>query len=209
MSTQAQIDANRQNAKKSTGPKTEEGRTKSAANSTRHGLQANPTTIFENNPHERSQYDAIKAKILKQCLPEGELELQAFERYVFALFQAGRARQMEAEAQDRWSNEPTNETLFTQMERILKLGAAQERRADKALKEFAKLQRDRILAMDIHTEVYLLDNILDIPATFPMFEVRKTDLSKTTAGLLTLKLMALMPEAREIVDKHRASKLAS
>ncbi len=209
MSTQAQIDANRQNARKSTGPKTAEGRAKSAANSTRHGLQANPTTIFENNPHERSQYDSLKAKLLKQCLPEGELELQAFERYVFALFQADRARQMEAEAQDRWSNEPNNETLFTQMERIQKLGAAQERRADKALIELTKLQRDRILAMDIHTEVYLLDKILDIPATFPMFEVRKTDLSKTTAGLLALRLMALMPEAREIVDKHRTSKLAS
>jgi hypothetical protein len=209
MSTQAQIDANRQNATKSTGPKTEEGRAKSAANSTRHGLQANPTTLFENNPHERSQYDALKAKLLKQCLPEGELELQAFERYVFALFQVDRARQMEIEAQSRWSNEPNNEIFFTQMERLLKLGAAQERRADRALKEFTKLQRDRILAMDIHTEVYLYDKTLDIPATFPMFEVRKTDLSKTTAGLLTLKLMALMPEAREIVDKHRQSKLAA
>jgi hypothetical protein len=209
MSTQAQIDANRQNAKKSTGPKTEEGRAKSAANSTRHGLTANPTTILENNPHERSQYDTLKAKLLKQCLPEGELELQAFERYVFALFQADRARQLEIDAQIRWSNEPNNEIFFTQMERLLKLGAAQERRADRALKEFTKLQRDRILAMDIHTEVYLLDKTLDIPATFPMFEVRKTDLSKTTAGLLTLKLMALMPEAREIVDKHRESKLAA
>ncbi len=209
MSTQAQIDANRQNARKSTGPKTPEGRTASASNSTRHGLQANPTTLFENNPHERSQYDSLKAKLLKQCLPEGELELQAFERYVFALFQADRARQMEIDAQVRWSNEPNNEILFTQMERILKLGAAQERRADKALKEFAKLQRDRILAMDIHTEVYLLDKTLDIPATFPMFEVRKTDLSKTTAGLLTLRLMALMPEAREIIEKHREAKLAA
>jgi hypothetical protein len=209
MSTQAQIDANRQNATKSTGPKTEEGRAKSAANSTRHGLQANPTTLFENNPHERSQYDTLKAKLLKQCLPEGELELQAFERYVFALFQADRARKLEIDAQTRWSNEPNNEIFFTQMERLLKLGAAQERRADRALKEFTKLQRDRILAMDIHTEVYLLDKTLDIPATFPMFEVRKTDLSKTTAGLLTLKLMALMPEAREIVDKHRESKLAA
>ena len=209
MSTQAQIVANRQNAKKSTGPKTEQGRATSAANSTRHGLQANPTTLFENNPHERSQYDTLKAKLLKQCLPEGELELQAFERYVFALFQADRARQLEIDAQDRWSNEPNNEILFNQMERILKLGAAQERRADKALKELAKLQRDRILAMDIHTELYLLDKTLDIPATFPMFEVRKTDLSKTTAGILTLKLMALLPEAREIVDKHRESKLAA
>ena len=209
MSTQAQIDANRQNAKKSTGPKTAQGRANSAANSTSHGLQANPTTIFENNPHERSQYDCLKAKLLKQCLPEGELELQAFERYTFALFQADRARQLEIDAQDRWSNEPNNETLFHQMERILKLGAAQERRADKALKELTKLQRDRILAMDIHTELYLLDKTLDIPATFPMFEVRKTDLSKTTAGILTLNLMALLPEAREIVDKHRESKLAA
>ncbi len=209
MPTQAQIDANRQNAKKSTGPKTAVGRAASAANSTRHGLTANPTTIFENNPHERSQYDLLKAKLLKQCLPEGELELQTFERYTFALFQVDRARQMEIDAQDRWSNEPNNEILFNQMERILKLCAAQERRADRALKELTKLQRDRILAMDIHTEVYLLDKTLDIPATFPMFEIRKTDLSKTTAGLLTLKLMALMPEAREIVDKHRASKLAA
>ncbi len=202
MSTQAQINANRQNAKQSTGPKTAAGRAKSAANSTRHGLQANPTTIFENNSHERSQYDTLKAKLLKQCLPEGELELQAFERYAFALFQADRARQMEIDAQLRWSNEPNNEILFTQMERILKLGAAQERRADKALREFQKLQTDRILAMDIHTELYLLDKKMEIPATFPMLEIRKTDLSKTTAGLLTLRLMALLPEARAIIEAH-------
>ena len=209
MSTQAQIDANRQNSKKSTGPKTAEGRANSAANSTRHGLTANPTTIFENNPHERSQYDARKAKLLKQCLPEGELELQNFERYVFALFQADRARQMEIDTQDRWLNEPNSEKLFTQMERTLKLGAAQERRAAKALKEFTKLQRDRILAMDIQTEVYLLDKNLDIPATFPMFDVRKAELSKTSAGIIAIRLMALMPEAGEIFDKHREAKLAA
>jgi hypothetical protein len=202
MSTQAQINANRQNAKKSTGPKTAEGRATSAANSTRHGLTANPTTIFENNPHERSQYDTLKAKILKQCLPEGELELQAFERYVFALFQVDRARQMEIDAQDRWSNEPNNEILFTQMERILKLGAAQERRADKALRELKKLQTDRILAMDIHTELYLLDKTMDIPATFPMLEIRKTDLTKTSASLLAFRLMALLPEARAIIENR-------
>ncbi len=186
-----------------------ERRAASAANSTRHGLTANPTTIFENNPYERSQYDSLKAKLLKQCLPEGELELQTFERYVFALFQADRVRQLEIDAQTRWTNEPANRIFFDQMERLNKLGAAQERRANLALKEFRKLQTDRILAMDIHTEVYLLDKIIDLPATFPMLEVRKSDLSKTTAGLLALRLMALMPEAREIVDKHRASKTAN
>jgi hypothetical protein len=179
------------------------------AKKTAYGLQANPTTIFEDNPRERSQYDALKAKLLKQCLPEGELELQTFERYVFALFQADRVRQMEIDAQTRWTNEPTNRIFFEQMERLNKLGAAQERRANLALKEFRRLQTDRILAMDIHTEVYLFDKIVDLPATFPMYEVRKADLSKTSPGLLAVRLMALMPEAREIVDKHRASKTAN
>ena len=145
MSTQAQIDANRQNAKKSTGPKTAEGRAASSANSTRHGLTANPTTIFENNPYERSQYDALKAKLLKQCLPEGELELQAFERYVFALYQADRARQMEIDAQDRWINEPNSDKLFTQMERILKLGAGMARR-----RRMAEPTRPKPLSSSIH-----------------------------------------------------------
>ncbi len=209
MSTQAQIDANRQNAKKSTGPKTAAGRANSAANSTRHGLTANPTTIFENNPHERSQFDALKAKLLKQCLPEGELELQTFERYVFALYQVDRARQMEIDTQNRWLNEPNDEKLFSHMERILKLGAAQERRADKALQELSKLQRDRIVTMDIHTEVYLLDKVVDIPATFPIFDVRKANLLNTSTGAWALRLMALMPEAREIMDKHREARLAA
>ncbi len=78
------------------------------------------------------------------------------------------------------TNEANSDKLFNQMARILKLCAAQERRADRALKELTKLQRDRVLAMDIHTEVYLYDKIVDIPATFPMFEVRKADLSKTS-----------------------------
>jgi hypothetical protein len=174
-----------------------------------YGLQANPTTIFEDNPRERSHYDSLKAKLLKQCLPEGELELQTFERYVFALFQADRVRQMEIDAQTRWTNEPNNRVFFEQMERLNKLGAAQERRANLALKEFRKLQTDRILAMDIHTEVYLYDKIVDLPATFPMYEVRKADLCKTSPSQLAFRLMAFMPEAREIVDKHRASKTAN
>jgi hypothetical protein len=197
--------ASRQNATKSTGqtPKKAARNPQPTAPVTASRLTP-PLSLKTIRPS-----DALKAKLLKQCLSEGELELQIFERYVFALLQVDRARQMEIDAQARWINEPNSEILFTQMECLLKLGAAQERRADKALKEFTKLQRDRILVMDFHTEVYLLDNTLDIAATFPMFEVRKTDLNKTTAGLLPLKLMALMPEAREIVDKHREAKLAS
>ena len=88
------------------------------------------------------------------------------------------------------------------MERILKPVAGQGRRADKTLSELKKLQTDRIFAMDIHTELHFLDKKMDIPATFPMFEVRKSDLTKTNPGILAIRLMALLPEARDIMDNR-------
>ncbi len=68
MPTDAQINANRANAQKSTGPK---------SNATRHGLQADSTTIIKSNPNKRSQNNALKAKLRHQLFPEGELELHA------------------------------------------------------------------------------------------------------------------------------------
>ena len=45
MATQAQIEANRANAQKSTGPKTEEGKTKSALNHLSHGFTSHTQFI--------------------------------------------------------------------------------------------------------------------------------------------------------------------
>jgi hypothetical protein len=50
MATAAQIEANRQNARKSTGPRTEEGKNRSRLNALDHGGRANlmvlPTEVF-------------------------------------------------------------------------------------------------------------------------------------------------------------------
>src|ERR1700735_1544787 len=50
MATKSQIDANRRNAQKSTGPKTQEGKDKSGRNGLQHGLTAKTCMLEDEDP---------------------------------------------------------------------------------------------------------------------------------------------------------------
>ena len=52
MASEAQIKANRENAQKSTGPRTEEGKAVVAQNAVKHGLWARQAVIKEEDPAE-------------------------------------------------------------------------------------------------------------------------------------------------------------
>ena len=52
MATQSQIDANRMNAQKSTGPKTPEGKAKSRRNALQHGLTAKSCMLADEDPDD-------------------------------------------------------------------------------------------------------------------------------------------------------------
>jgi hypothetical protein len=71
MSTQAQIDANRQNAKASTGPRTEETKSRSARNSQKFGLFSTNNCV---QPHEREEYDGFCAGLWTELAPLGSVE---------------------------------------------------------------------------------------------------------------------------------------
>ena len=58
MATDKQIQANRRNARKSTGPKTEEGKARSRNNALRHGLTAELAVLPHEDPH---QYEELRA----------------------------------------------------------------------------------------------------------------------------------------------------
>ena len=67
MSTEAQVQANRENAKLSSGPKSEAGKAVSALNNTRHGL----TGAFRVLPTEsQSEFDALFAAFREEHQPE-------------------------------------------------------------------------------------------------------------------------------------------
>ena len=53
MSTEAQQNANRENAKKSTGPRTEAGKAASSRNALKSGMHARSLVIFDENISDR------------------------------------------------------------------------------------------------------------------------------------------------------------
>ena len=77
MPTNAQIKANRNNAKKSTGPRTEEGKTRVSKNALKHGLLARDTVLpGEDSADFDSQLSALEADIQPANSLEFELVRQ-------------------------------------------------------------------------------------------------------------------------------------
>jgi hypothetical protein len=79
MATQAQIKANRQNALKSTGPRTKEGKEAVSQNATKHGLCASKNVIKSESQEE---YNIFHDKMIADLSPVGAMEEMLAERIV-------------------------------------------------------------------------------------------------------------------------------
>jgi hypothetical protein len=77
MVSQKQLEANRRNAQRSTGPRTDEGKKVSALNARRHHLTGQVTTMTE---ADRIMHDAFSASIVENLAPEGAMEIQLAQR---------------------------------------------------------------------------------------------------------------------------------
>jgi hypothetical protein len=71
VATQAQIDANRRNSQRSTGPRTAAGKAASSKNAARHGFYAEDIVIGEEDEHE---FVALQKDYFQTCDPQGRLE---------------------------------------------------------------------------------------------------------------------------------------
>jgi hypothetical protein len=92
MTSLRQTEANRHNALKSTGPKTEDGKQRSRRNALRHGFTAE--TIIE--PLEsRDDYRAFEAAILTEYLPQTPVEQELVRRLASLFWRLRRATSIE------------------------------------------------------------------------------------------------------------------
>jgi hypothetical protein len=93
MATEAQIEANRRNARRSTGPKTAPGRAVSRQNALKHGLSARKLIVFD---EKRGDFLAFHDEMLAALAPGDALEAALAERIILCAWRLRRAGRAEA-----------------------------------------------------------------------------------------------------------------
>ena len=97
MATQAQINANRLNSQKSTGPRTDEGKRIVSQNAVKHGLFAHESVIKCEDPAE---FELHREALLDELKPVGAIESMLAERIVSLSWRLQRVERMQNQATD-------------------------------------------------------------------------------------------------------------
>jgi len=97
MTSQKQIEANRKNSLKSTGPNTTAGKAAVSQNATRHGLRSQQIVIQGENQNE---FDDFRNLLIAQLLPDNPLETLLVDRIAAGFWRLRRAGRIEAQIFD-------------------------------------------------------------------------------------------------------------
>ena len=137
----AQIDANRANARRSTGPITEEGKARSSQNARVHGLCSRQLHIADEE--EAAIFASLRGALSAELVPVGELELIHFETILHSQWNLRRCRMNEAKLlasmPDPFLDPETRAALKT----LATYTSRHERARQNALKELKPLQNER------------------------------------------------------------------
>lgn len=148
MASQAQVEANRRNAQRSTGPRSERGKAAVARNAITHGFFCRHLVL----PGERqAELEALRQSVARRLRPIDAVEAIYVERFVVAAWKLrrvlageartyGRAREMypAIRGADDYAAIMADHVVHQQ-----KLASTLERAMDKALAELARLRKSR------------------------------------------------------------------
>ncbi len=142
MATPAQISANRENAQKSTGPRTEEGKARSSKNATRHGFNSKEFIVAED---QQEEFASLSKSLRKQVSPLGALEQEVFTQLLHAAWNLRRIRRLEAELAGGDIDPLADASLDGQLDRLARYHARFERTFYRAMKELRTLQTNSVI----------------------------------------------------------------
>ncbi|MCX5644757.1 MAG: hypothetical protein NTZ17_08730 [Phycisphaerae bacterium] len=98
MTSAAQVQANRSNAQKSTGPRAAEGKAVVAQNAVKHGLLAQEVVVKGEDPGE---FEFYRDQMLAELAPAGQMESMLAQRIVGLAWRLRRAERLQAVAFDK------------------------------------------------------------------------------------------------------------
>ena len=94
--TKKQLQANRENARRSTGPRSPEGKARAARNALKHGLLARQVVIVGSDGAENpADFDALVADLCHELQPRGVVEEMLVARLAAAYWRLRRAHRFE------------------------------------------------------------------------------------------------------------------
>src|SRR5215831_2343504 len=139
MTSNLQIEANRRNARLSTGPRTAQGRRISSRNALKHGLTAQHVTVFDET---EADFRRFHRQLMRVLCPVGAMEAQLAERAVICAWRLRRVYRIETgmfrKARKFWS--PTGPSLADDIETVYTRLSSQR-------DDLAKLSRPAIGAL--------------------------------------------------------------
>ncbi|MBL8174228.1 MAG: hypothetical protein JNK48_06140 [Bryobacterales bacterium] len=141
MLSQAQLDANRANARLSTGPLSQEGKSTVSHNALKHGLSAKYVPLSDS---ERPQFEALETSLRNEIQPAGALQESAFQDLVAAAWKRSVVNRLLAEASSStaslFDDDPSD-----RVRKLLRHKADQDRAFLRALRLLKELQTNRQL----------------------------------------------------------------
>ena len=95
--SKAQVEANRRNAQRSTGPKTQEGKERSSRNALRHGIHAQVKLVIEDGPfaEDEAEVRTFMRELLEALDPRDTLEMSRANRIAMLHLQERRVDALE------------------------------------------------------------------------------------------------------------------
>ena len=137
MATKKQIAANRRNARKGSGPKTDAGKAASSMNNLQHGLRARTVILPGENQED---FDEIHAGFQNQYQPQNPAEQCLVDQMAIAQWKLVRAEAYQARAFAQDSSIEACEAMFSRMTLVT---GRLERSFFKAYKELERIKAAR------------------------------------------------------------------
>jgi hypothetical protein len=145
--------ANAANAQLSTGPRTTDGKARSAQNARKHALTARDLVI---GPEDRDEFEAFLAEYQTGLAPQGALQQTLFDQLVAVAWNLRRICRMETElcsGAATYQDLLDNDDLQAKLDRLARHHTRIERTFHRSLKELKALQTDAAIRLMIPRHV--------------------------------------------------------